>query len=397
VLGVPPISLILHPYERILLSSKSVVFPLTHMGAFLYLCVIKQDPNLLLRKLKALSRRDAAGAFFIIINHHKGDQKMATTDTAEKKPLWLAIEENILKLDEQDLSAANLEASIQRIAGELDDADYNASRHGGRMIELRFAMNQAHKAGRPLMKDFNTAIGAFTLEDVADTYAAVDKLIGDIAEAWPEMKKSNRRADVIAMVEQTKLDLLIAKAKGLPDDGGIRLLIEQKVASEVITGALEITAEKLAEVNAQVKKEKAERARVATLIEAVADKSDEDKVKHLFTNEVSEALIIEMAGVAPGAIDKVKQAMEEEQKEKQRLAEEAAAKKKAAAKGPSLEDISPDEMLEHIEAIREIMEFSDVEKEIRTMCEQSSIPKALVDIAVSEPDKLDELEKQAEG
>lgn len=45
----------------------------------------------------------------------------------------------------------------------------------------------------------------------------------------------------------------------------------------------------------------------------------------------------------------------------------------------------------------EIMEFSDVEKEIRTMCEQSAIPKALVDIAVSDPDKLDELEKKAEG
>ena len=76
---------------------------------------------------------------------------------------------------------------------------------------------------------------------------------------------------------------------------------------------------------------------------------------------------------------------------------EAAAAKKAAAAGPALEDIPADEMLDHIEAIREIMEFSDQEKEIRVMCEQSSIPSALVDIAVSEPDKLDELEKKAEG
>ena len=82
---------------------------------------------------------------------------------------------------------------------------------------------------------------------------------------------------------------------------------------------------------------------------------------------------------------------------KQRLEEEAAAKKKEAAAGPSLEEIAPDEMLEHIEAIREIMEFSDQEKEIRVMCEQSSIPKCLVDIAVSEPDRLDVLEKEAEG
>ena len=76
---------------------------------------------------------------------------------------------------------------------------------------------------------------------------------------------------------------------------------------------------------------------------------------------------------------------------------ERMARKKAEAEGPALEDIPPDEMLDHIEAIREIMEFSDEEKEIRVMCEQSSIPKSLVDIAVSEPDRLDELEKEAEG
>ena len=39
----------------------------------------------------------------------------------------------------------------------------------------------------------------------------------------------------------------------------------------------------------------------------------------------------------------------------------------------------------------------DVESEIRTMCEQSSVPKALVDIAIPDPDKLDELEEEAEG
>ena len=101
--------------------------------------------------------------------------------------------------------------------------------------------------------------------------------------------------------------------------------------------------------------------------------------------------------VDQAAIDGVKKAMEEEIREKERLAAEAAAKKKAEAEGPSLDAMSPDEILGHIEAIREIMEFSDQEKEIRTMCEQSSIPKALVDIAVSDPAKLDELEKQAEG
>jgi hypothetical protein len=203
------------------------------------------------------------------------------------------------------------------------------------------------------------------------------------------------------MVEKAKLDLLIAKAKGLPDDEGIRLLIEEQVAPEVITKALDITAEKLEQVNTEMEKERTERARVETLLEAVEGKSNEEKVRHLFENNVSEELIIEMAKVDQDAIDSAKQAMEAELKEKQRLEEEEAARKaaqkKEAAAGPALEEIPPDEMLEHIEAIREIMEFSDQEKEIRVMCEQSSIPKSLVDIAVSEPDRLDELEKEAEG
>ena len=322
---------------------------------------------------------------------------MTTSDAAEKKPLWLLIEENILELDSQGLSGENLEASIQRMAGELDNAGYNVSHHGGNMLQLRWAMNEAHKVGKPLMQDFNAAIEALTLEDVADPYSATDKIIGDIAKTWPKLKKSERRADVIRIVEKTKLDLLIAKAKDLPDDEGIRLLIAEKVDSDVITSGLDINGEKLEQVNSEMEKERAERKRVATLLEAVEGKSNEEKVKHLLTNNVSEELIIEMAKVDQSAIDGIKQAMEEELKEKQRLEEEAAAKKKEAAAGPALEDISPDEMLDHIEAIREIMEFSDQEKEIRVMCEQSSIPKCLVDIAVSEPDRLDVLEKEAEG
>jgi hypothetical protein len=247
------------------------------------------------------------------------------------------------------------------------------------------------------MEDFNTAIEALTLEEVADPYFASDKLIGDIGKTWPKLKRSERRPDVIQVVEKTKLDLLIAKAKDLPDDEGIRLLIEEQVAPEVITSALDITAEKLEQVNTEMEAERAERERVAKLLEAVEGKSNEEKVKHLFDNNVSEPLIIEMAKVDQDAISSVKQAMEAELKEKQRLEEEAAAKKKAAAAGPALEEIPPDEMLDHIEAIREIMEFSDQEKEIRVMCEQSSIPQCLVDIAVSEPDRLDELEKEAEG
>ena len=322
---------------------------------------------------------------------------MTTSDATKKKPLWLLIEENILELGSQDLSGENLEASIQRIAGELDNAGYNVSHHGGNMLQLRWAVNEMRKVGRPLMKDFNAAIAAFTLEDVAEPYIATDKLIGDIGKTWPRLKGSERRPEVIRIVEETKLDLLITKAKGLSDDEGIRLLIEEQVAPEVLTNALDITGEKLEQVNTEMEKERTERARVETLLEAVEGKSNEEKVKHLFENNVSEELIIEMAKVDQGAIDGVKQAMEAELKEKQRLEEEAAARKKEEAAGPSLENISPDEMLEHIEAIREILEFSDQEKEIRVMCEQSSIPKSLVDIAVSEPDRLDELEKEAEG
>jgi len=322
---------------------------------------------------------------------------MTTSEATKKKPLWLSIEENLLEIGTHDLSEGNLEASVQRIAGALDNAGYNVSHYGGNMLELRWAINDMRKVGKPLMKDLNDAIAGLKLEDLADPYLATDKLIQNIGKTWPKLKLSARRPEVIRIVEKTKLDLLIAKAKGLADDGGIRLLIEEKVASEVITSALEITGEKLKQVIAEMEKERAERARVAKLLEAVADKPNEEKVKHLFTNNVSEKLIIEMANVDQGAIDAAKQAMEAELKEKERLAAEAAAKKKEAAAGPALEEIPPDEMLAHIEAIREILEFSDVEKEIRVMCEQSSIPTALVDIAVSEPGKLDELEKKAEG
>lgn len=322
---------------------------------------------------------------------------MTTSDAFEKKPLWLLIEENILALDSQDLAGEKLEPSIQRVAGELDKSGYNVSRHGGNLLKLRWAVDKAKKVGRPLLKDFNTAITAFTLEDVVDPYRATTKLLDDIAETWPELRIPERRADVIKIVEQTKLDLLIAKAKSLSGDESIRLLIKEQVDSQVITSALEISDEKLKQVRAEIKKELAERARVATLLEAVADKSDEAKVRHLFDNNVSVELIIEMAKVDQGVIDAAKQAMEEELKEKQRLAEEEAAKKKAAAAGPALEDIPSDELIDYIDSIREIMEFSDEEKEIRIMCEQSSIPKSLVDIAVSEPDKLDELEKNAQG
>ena len=322
---------------------------------------------------------------------------MTTSDVTKTKPLWLSMEERILQLDIQALSGEHLEDSIQRIASELDDVGYNVSRRGGNMIDLRFAVDKAIKVGKPLLKDFNAAVSAFGLEDVADPYAATNNLLDKLGKTWPELRSPERRSDVIEIIENTKLGLLVAKAKGLPDDEGIRLLIEEKVDFELITSELEITEEKLEQVNEQVKAELAERERVRGLLDNVADKSEEEKVRHFFDKDVSEELIIEIAEIDQGAIDAVKQAMEDEIKEKQRLAEEEAARKKAEAEGPSLDDISAEDMAFYIDSIREIMEFSDQEKEIRVMCEQSSIPKALVDIAVSDPDKLDELEKNAGG
>jgi hypothetical protein len=322
---------------------------------------------------------------------------MTTSDTTEKKPLWLLMEENFLGLASQDLSEENREQTIQRIAGKLDKTGHNVSRHGINMLELRRAIDERCKVGRPLMKDFNDAIAALTLEDVADPILATAKLVRDLGEAWPKLRGSERKADVLRIVQKTKLDLLITKAKGLPGDEGIRLLIEEELTSEVITKALGISGEKLGQVNTEVEKERAEKARVETLLEGVEGKSNEEKVRHLLANSVSDKLIIEMAEVDQGAVDGVKQAIEAELKEKQRLEEEAAKRKKQEAAGPPLEEIPPDQMLEHIEAIREILEFSDKEKEIRVMCEQSAIPTSLVDIAVSEHEKLDELEKEAEG
>jgi hypothetical protein len=322
---------------------------------------------------------------------------MTTKDVTEEKPFWLLMEETFLEISSQDLSEENRERTIQRIASKLDKTGHNVSRHGGNMIQLRLAIDERCKVGRPLIKDFSDAIAALTLEEVIDPILATAKLTRDLGEVWPKLRGSVRKADVLRIVEKTKLDLLINRAKSLPGDEGIRLLIEEEVVPEVITEALGITGEKLGQVNTEMEKERAERARVRTLLEAVEGKSNEERVKHLLENDVSDKLIIEMAEVDQGAVDGVKQSIEAELEEKRRLEEEAAARKREEAAGPPLEEIPPDEMLEYIEAIREILEFSDKEKEIRIMCEQSAIPKCLADIAVSEPEKLDELEKKAEG
>jgi hypothetical protein len=307
------------------------------------------------------------------------------------------IEDEIFPLADDDLSAGSLEQTIRRVAGSLDNNGANVSKNAGHMLALRWAVEARIEVGRPLLEDFDNAVEALELEDVVDTRAAAVKIITNVGAAWPKLKESERKADIVRIVDKKRFDLVIARAKELGGEPGIRFLLDADMASNVIIDSMGVTDEEFARVNAAVEVERAERARVTSLIEAAADKTDEETVKVLLNNDVADDLILELAGVERGILDAVKKSMEAELAEKQRLAEEEAARKKAESEGPPLEDIPSDQMLEYIESIREILEFSDVEKEIRAMCDQSSIPKSLVDVAVADTGKLDELESQAEA
>lgn len=320
-----------------------------------------------------------------------------TNDATELKPLWLLIEEKILEFGPQAFEGDNGEPSMMQMAQDLDKSGHNVSQHGGNLLRLRWAVKDMLGVGKPLMQDFNDAVAAFKLEDVMDPYRAAVKLIADVGQTWPSLRDSERKPDIVKIIDARKLDLLVAKAKELSGDEGIRLLILENVAAETVIAVLGIDQGKFDEVNAAVEAERAERERVKGLIEAAGEKPAEELVKDLINNNVAAVLIVEMAGVEQSIVDGVNKAMEEELAEKKRLEEEAAAAKAAEAAGPPLEDIPDDEMVDYIENLREILEFSDQEKEIRAMCEQSAIPLCLVDIAVSEPDKLDALEEKAGG
>jgi len=322
---------------------------------------------------------------------------MTESATTQQKPLWLLIEEKILELKSSDIGGSSTENSVRRMAEELDKTGHNVSRAGGNLLQLRWAVAAREKVGKPLMEDLNAAIASLTLEQAVDTYAATMKIIGQVGESWPKLKEADRIVDVKRMVESAKLDLLIKKAKTLQGDEGVRLLISEEVAPQTILTALGITDEKLAEVNAAIEAERAEIARVKDLLKEVEDKPEQERIKHLMQKEVADALILELTGVDKQLIENVKAAVEQELEEKRKKEAEEAARKKAESEGPPLEDIPAETLLEHIESIREIMEFSDKEDEIRKMCEQSQLPKCLVDIAVSDKDKLDELEKGAGG
>jgi len=316
---------------------------------------------------------------------------------AGKEPLWLLIEKEIQKYTDGDFSEVNTLETSQRIAEELDKTGYNVSKDGGNWLQLKVAVKERKRVGRPFMQDFNQAVSALSLGDMKDSRATAVKIIADLGKDWPSFLATEHRADVDEIVGNKKIELMIARAKELPGEQGIRYLISESFEPQFIMETLGVSEEEYKKVKSKVDAELAEKTRVQKLFAAVEDASEEDKIKHLLNKNAAEALIAEIGGIKQSAIDAVKKAMEEELAEKKRKEEELAAERAAEAAGPALEDIDADEMLEYIEGIREILGFSDVEKDIRTMCEQSSIPKALVDIAISDPDKLDELEKEAGG
>ena len=322
---------------------------------------------------------------------------MTTNATTDKQPLWLQIEEQILNLSSGDLGAGKLEQTIADVAKALDDTGHNVSRNGGNLLQLRAALGTRIKVGKAMMEDFNAAVSALKLEDVTNPGKATASLTAGLTDTWSALKDFDRKADILEIVEKTRLDLYIARAKELGGEEGIRYLIADGLASEVIINGMGISEEEYARVIAAVKAELAEKARVKSLFDAAEGKTDEDKIKKLINSNVTDELMVEICGVDQATIDGVKKSMENEMKEKQRLAEEEAARKKAEAEGPSLESMSNDQILEHIESIREVMEFAEKEAEIRTMSEQSAIPKAIVDVAVSGPDELDKLEAKAKG
>ncbi len=320
-----------------------------------------------------------------------------TTAATATQPLWLSIEAKIAELGSSDFDGGAKEGTVQKLAGTLDTDGHNVSRHAANMLLLRRAVDERARVGRPMFTDYTAVIGALTLENVANPVQATISLAHNIGDDFPDFKGLDHRSDLRTIISGIRLDLLVAKANEAGGDKGVRYLIENDVTEETILERLEIDQAKLDAVKEAIAAELAEIERVKGLLKEVEGQDDVARTKHLITKDVAEESIISIAGIGQDVIDQANKAMEEEIKEKERLAAEAEAAKKAAAEGPKLEDIPADEMLEHIEAIREIMEFSDDPAEITAMCEQSNLPSALVEIAVTDAAKLDELEAAAEG
>lgn len=316
---------------------------------------------------------------------------------SQNQPLWLTVETKIAELSSADFEGAAKEATVHKLADRLDDEGYNVSHHAANMMLVRRAVDERARVGRPMLNDYLAATEALTLDDVLNPVQATIALAHQVGADWPDFEDLDRRGDLRRIVNGIRLDLMVAKAAEIGGDKGIRYLLEQQVAEPTILERLEIDRAKLDAVKAAIAAEQAEIERIKGLLKEVEGQDEISRAKHLVNKDVTDDMILEVAGLSQDVLDEAKQALEAEIKEKARLAAEAEAAKKAAAEGPKLEDISSDDMLSYIEDIREIMEFSDQPDEIRTMCEQSNIPKALIEVVVENPDKLDELEAAAEG
>jgi len=314
-----------------------------------------------------------------------------------KKPLWLLIESEIQNYSDSDFSDANRVETSQKIASALNDSGYNVSKSAGNWLQLKTAVEARNSVGRPFIKDFDNAIDALSLDDVEDTYVTTMEIINKLGNDWPNFLASEYRTDVNEIIQKRRIQLVTEKARKFGGEKGIRFLISELFDAPQIQQILSVSESEYNGVKSKVDAELAEIKRVKSLLTAKESGTEEEKIKHLINENVSDELILEIGGFSQSALDSIKKTMEEELAEKKRQEEELAAQKAAEAAGPSLDDISSDDMLEYIAGIREILDFANSEKDIRIMCEQSNIPKALVEIAVNEPDKLDELEKTAEG
>ena len=314
-----------------------------------------------------------------------------------KEPLWLLIEREIQNYQDDDFSNAKILETMKKIAAELDKTGYNVSKSGGNWLQLKTVVDKRKMVGRPFIKEFDQEIESLILDDIENTYFTAMAIINKLGKDFPYFLVSENRSEVEDIVRTKRIELVAAKAQDLESEEGIRFLISETFEAQNIIDIMGVSENEYKEVKAKVDAELEKIKRVENLLSSVAEAPEKEQIKLLIDENVTDELILEIGGFEQSALDSIKKGMEEELAEKKRKEEELAAQRAAEAAGPGLDEISPEDMLEYIESLREILDFADSEKDIRIMAEQSSIPKALIDVAVSEPDKLDELEKEAEG
>ena len=235
---------------------------------------------------------------------------MSENHNEHKEPLWILIEKQIQTYDEGDFIEENILATSRKIAEELDKTGYNVSKHGGNWMKLTAAVKARNRVGRPFMEDFNQALTALVLDDIKDSHATAMKIMRDLGRDWPSLLTSEHGADVDKIVESIRIDLIIAMAKELSGEPGIRYLMTESFEPQAIMEALGVSEEEYKSVKSKLDAELAEKARVKHLFADMEESSEEDKIKHLLNKNVADELITEIGGIKQSAIDTVKKAME---------------------------------------------------------------------------------------